>query len=115
MRRVFILAALLAAVLPSAALPAGPRAAPGGGHGTVDGVTPFSQFGFGVTLAADGSARGSFNCLMARASQFPGFDLMAVRGRVRSAVISGDTATFDGVGMFQAGNQGKSEATSTSS
>jgi hypothetical protein len=111
MRRLFILATLLAAVMPSAALAAGPRAAIGGGHGTVDGVTPFSQFGFGVTVAADGRSRGSFNCLMAGASQFPGFDLMAVRGRVTSAVISGDTATFDGVGMFQTGNQGKSEAT----
>jgi hypothetical protein len=111
MRRLFILAALLAALMPSAALAAGPHAATGGGHGTVDGLTPFSQFGFGVTVAADGSARGSFNCLMAGASQFPGFDLMAVRGRVTSAVISGDTATFDGIGMFQTGNQGKSQAT----
>jgi hypothetical protein len=111
MRRV-VLAVLAGAVLaasPSAA--AGAGVVNGGGRGTVDGVSPFSQFGFGVNLGVDGSVNGQFNCLMAGASEFPGFDLMAVRGRVTSAVINGSTATLDGAGMFQTGNQGKQPAT----
>jgi hypothetical protein len=50
---------------------------------------------------------------MAGSSQFPGFTLMAVRGQVTSATISESesAASFDGVGMFQTGNQGKSPAT----
>jgi hypothetical protein len=74
-------------------------------------VTPFSQFGFAVARGPDGSAQGSFNCLMAGASQFPGFTLMAVRGQISAATITETTATFDGAGMFQTGNQGKSPAT----
>jgi hypothetical protein len=83
----------------------------GGGRGTVDGSTPFSQFGFQVTRHDDGSVTGHFNCLMAGASEFPGFDLMAVRGQVTDAVFAGDEVTFEGTGMFQTGNQGKSPAT----
>ena len=98
------------ALVPAVAV-ADPRVANGGGRGTADGVHPFSQFGFGVTRSADGSVQGSFNCLMAGASQFPGFTLMAVRGQVTRAVISGDMATFDGTGMLQTGNQGKFDAT----
>jgi len=93
------------------ALAAGPSIANGGGHGTVDGTTPFSQFGFGVTESHDGSVQGSFNCLMAGVSEFPGFTLMAVRGQVTNAVVGADAASFDGIGMFQTGNQGKSPAT----
>jgi hypothetical protein len=106
------LAGLLAAcaLIPATAV-AGPAVANGGGRGTVDGVHPFSDFGFNVTRSADGSVQGSFNCLMAGSSQFPGFTLMAVRGRVTHAAINGSTASFDGVGMFQTGNQGKSDAT----
>jgi hypothetical protein len=106
------LAALVAVfALVPAATAAGPAVANGGGRGTTDGQNPFSQFGFGVTRSADGSVEGAFNCLMAGASQFPGFTLMAVRGQVTNAVISGSAASFDGVGMFQTGNQGKSDAT----
>src|SRR2546426_11489472 len=83
----------------------------GGGTGTVDGEHPFSQFGLGLTRSTDGSVHGDFNCLMAGASQVPGFALMAIRGSVTSAVITGSTASFDGVGMLQTGNQGKSAAT----
>jgi hypothetical protein len=113
MQRLFgALAGLLVvcSLVPAAAA-AGPAVANGGGRGTVDGVHPFSDFGFGVTRSADGSVRGHFNCLMAGSSQFPGFTLMAVRGQVTHAAIDGGTATFDGVGMFQTGNQGKSDAT----
>jgi hypothetical protein len=112
MRRLAIVAAVTltsVAFVPSA-LAAGPQVVSGGGRGTIDG-TPFSQFGFSVTRAADGSVQGYFNCLMAGASEFTGFDLMAVRGQVTSVVVAGDTATLEGVGMFQTGNQGKLPAT----
>jgi hypothetical protein len=101
----------LAAVLPPAAAGGAPESVNGGGRGTIDETSPFSQFGFQVSKAADGSVRGHFNCLMAGSSQFPGFTLMAVRGQVTSLSISGDTATFEGSGMLQLGNQGKSAAT----
>jgi hypothetical protein len=99
-----------ACVLVPAAAAAGPAVANGGGHGT-DGTRPFSQFGFGVTRSADGSVQGHFNCLMAGATQFPGFTLMAVRGQVTSGTIGSGSASFDGAGMFQTGNQGKLPAT----
>jgi len=105
------LAVLAAAcVLVPAAAATGPAVANGGGHGT-DGIRPFSQFGFGVTRSADGSVQGHFNCLMAGATQFPGFTLMAVRGQVTSGTIGSGSASFDGAGMLQTGNQGKFPAT----
>lgn len=114
MKRLFILSAalLLSATLSvSPAAAGGPTVANGGGRGTIDGTNPFSQFGFAVTRSSDGSVHGQFNCLMAGASKVPGFDLMAVRGQVTSVVVSGNTATFEGAGMLQTGNQGKSPAT----
>ncbi|MGH2574032.1 MAG: hypothetical protein ACRDGU_11275 [Actinomycetota bacterium] len=107
----FVAVLMSAALSASPAAAAGPAVANGGGRGTVDGTNPFSQFGFGVTQAAGGQVQGQFNCLMAGASEFPGFDLMAVRGQITSVVVWGSTATFDGAGMFQTGNQGKSPAT----
>lgn len=98
---ILVVAAL---VLAPSSLAAGPSVANGGGHGTVDGTTAFSQFGFSLTKSDDGSVRGSFNCLMAGVSEFPGFTLMAVRGQVTNAVIGAGTASFDGAGMFQTGN-----------
>jgi hypothetical protein len=97
------------ALVPAASV-AGPAVVNGGGHGT-DGIRPFSQFGFGVTQSADGSVQGHFNCLMAGATQFPGFTLMAVRGQVTSGTINSSSASFDGAGMLQTGNQGKFPAT----
>jgi hypothetical protein len=111
MMRLSLTLVVAALALVPTALAAGPSVANGGGHGTVDGATPFSQFGFNVTKGDDGSIHGSFNCLMAGVSEFPGFTLMAVRGQVTSAVIGAGTASFDGEGMFQTGNQGKSPAT----
>jgi hypothetical protein len=112
-RLVGALAAFLAAcaLVPAASSAAGPVAATGGGRGTTDGVHAFSDFGFSVMRSSGGAVEGHFNCLMAGSSQFPGFTLMAVRGQVTHAAIDGGTATFDGVGMFQTGNQGKSDAT----
>jgi hypothetical protein len=111
-RFVGVLVVVLAAcaLVPGAAA-AGPAIANGGGRGTSDDVHPFSQFGFGVTRSTDGAVHGHFNCLMAGASRFPGFTLMAVRGQVRSGTISAGAASFDGVGMLQTGNQGKFPAT----
>jgi hypothetical protein len=112
MKRVF--AALAGVAAACALIPAAEAADPtvsGGGRGTVDSAHPFSQFGFSVTSFADGSAQGSFNCLMAGASQFPGFTLMAVRGEVTSAAMTASRASFSGAGMFQTGNQGKAPAT----
>ena len=106
MARLVLVALVAAAALAPAAL-AG--TANGGGRGTVDGTSAFSDFGFGLTT--DGGVQGHFNCLMAGSSQFPGFTLMAVRGQVTNAVVAGGAASFDGVGMFQTGNQGKSPAT----
>jgi hypothetical protein len=112
MRTLGLLTALLTALaLAPTAFAAGPSAANGGGRGAVNGTTPFSQFGFGVTKGVDGSIHGSFNCLMAGSSQFPGFTLMAVRGQVTTAVIGQGAASFDGVGMLQTGPDGKFPAT----
>lgn len=90
---------------------AAPEAVSGGGRGTIDGTTPFSQFGFQVARHQDGSLTGHFNCLMAGATEVPGFDLMAVRGQVTAADFTGDAVTFTGTGMLQTGNQGKAPAT----
>jgi hypothetical protein len=110
MRRLLLVFVLVAVcVTPAAAN--GPVHVNGGGRGTVDGVNAFSQFGFQVSQAADGSVRGHFNCLMAGSSRFDPFTLMAVRGEVTNLSISGSMATFEGSGMLQTGNQGKSPAT----
>jgi hypothetical protein len=102
-----VLAALVATPVASAA------EANGGGRGTVDGTTPFSQFGFGARSEAAGIVTGHFNCLMAGASEFPGFDLMAVRGELETGTIGTASAVLSGSGMFQTGNQGKQPATFT--
>ena len=111
MRPLLLTFAVAALAFAPSSLAAGPSVVNGGGHGTVDGTTAFSQFGFGVTKGDDGAVRGSFNCLMAGASQFPDFTLMAVRGQITNAGIGTAAASFHGVGMFQTGNQGKSPAT----
>lgn len=110
MGKLLLMLTIATVVLAPSSLAAGPSVANGGGHGTVDGTAPFSQFGLNVSTS-NGSVQGAFNCLMAGASQFPGFTLMAVRGQVTSAVISGGGATFHGVGMLQTGPGGKFPAT----
>ncbi|HXF98446.1 MAG TPA: hypothetical protein VNJ46_07540 [Gaiellaceae bacterium] len=111
MRRLLLTVVSVAALLPAAAA-AGPQAqVNGGGRGTLDGATPFSQFGFQVAKTADGAVHGYFNCLMAGSSRVDPFTLMAVRGKVTSLSISGDTATFEGSGMLQTGNLGKEATT----
>jgi hypothetical protein len=100
MARLLLVLLLVAATLSPAAMGDAPTSVSGGGRGTVDGVTAFSQFGFQVSKADNGSVNGHFNCLMAGSSQFPGFTLMAVRGEVTTLVVSGGTATFEGSGML---------------
>jgi hypothetical protein len=110
MARVALLTILAAAVLAPAAQGA---VANGGGRGTVDGTKPFSDFGFSVSVE-NGAVHGHFNCLMAGSSRFPGFTLMAVRGRIKAATITGNAASFDGAGTLLtvvAGKQTKSPAT----
>src|SRR2546430_7145177 len=102
MRRVLLAVVLVAAALSPAAMGDAPTSVNGGGRGTVDGVNPFSQFGFQASKMADGSVQGHFNCLMAGSAQFPGFTLMAVRGEVTHATMGAGSASFDGVGMFLA-------------
>jgi len=114
MRRMFATAVVGLTLMFLAGAPVqalGPQSVNGGGHGTVDGHAAFSQFGLQVSLHSDGTVTGHFNCLMAGVSEFPGFDLMAVRGQVTEAEFDGDTASFSGSGMFQTGNQGKAPAT----
>jgi hypothetical protein len=85
----------------------------GGGRGTVDGVTPFSQFGFGVKFGAAGAASGNFNCLMAGASAFPGFEpLMKVSGSVTGGSVdsAAGTASFTGSGTLNLGPNGRLDA-----
>ena len=119
MRRLTMRCKLLLAVIAGAfvvaptALAAGPVIANGGGIGTVDGVTPFSHFGFGVTFT-DSSVSGEFNCLMAGNAAFPGFEpLMKVSGAVTAGTVNPTlgTATFDGSGTLNLGPSGSMPAT----
>ena len=111
------LAALLAAagVALAASGPASAASpvANGGGRGTIDGATPFSQFGFAVRFGEAGAASGSFNCLMAGSSAFPGFEpLMKVSGSVSGGSVDAGagTATFTGSGTLNLGPGGRMEA-----
>ena len=45
-----------------------------------------SQFGMQVAISPDGSAQGNFKCLMAGRSDFPGFRIMEVTGKVTAGV-----------------------------
>jgi hypothetical protein len=109
MKRLLTLLILVAAIVPAHAVAAGSTHVNGGGRGTVDGgVTPFSQFGFGISIAG-GSAQGHFTCLMAGSSVFTGFDpLMMVSGEVSSgsADVAAGTAQFFGSGMLNLGPSG---------
>ena len=112
-RLVVLLAAFFSAAFPVAAAAADSRAN-GGGRGTVDGVNPFSQFGFGVTFSDGGVASGNFNCLMAGSAAFPGFEpLMKVSGAVLTgtATPSLGVAEFTGSGTLNLGPSGRMPAT----
>jgi hypothetical protein len=110
------LAAVALAVVALAASGQASAASPvanGGGRGTVDGFSPFSQFGFGVRFGAAGAASGSFNCLMAGSSAFSGFEpLMKVSGSISggSVDVAAGTASFTGSGTLNLGPSGRMDA-----
>jgi len=109
MRRLLILLLAVVALAPSQAVGADSVHVNGGGRGTVDGVAPFSQFGFGVSIGPGGSAQGHFTCLMAGSSVFPGFEpLMKVDGQVSSgsASVGAGTAVLFGSGTLNLGPSG---------
>jgi hypothetical protein len=111
-RLVAVIAAFVALAASGEASAASPIAN-GGGRGSVDGVTPFSQFGFNVRFGAAGAATGSFNCLMAGSSAFPGFEpLMKVSGRVTAGSVdaAAGTASFTGAGTLNLGPSGRMDA-----
>jgi hypothetical protein len=109
---VLAIAALASALVASSAVATAPVVANGGGIGTVDGATPFSHFGFGVTFA-NGAVRGQFNCLMAGNAAFPGFEpLMKVSGAVTGGTAdpATGTAVFTGSGTLNLGPSGRMPA-----
>ena len=108
-----IIIAVVALAASGEASAASPTIANGGGRGSVDGVTPFSQFGFGVRFGAAGAASGTFNCLMAGSSAFPGFEpLMKVSGSVTGGSVNATagTASFTGSGTLNLGPSGRMDA-----
>jgi hypothetical protein len=110
-----LLTSLLAVVVltPSPAVSASSVQVNGGGRGTLDGVTPFSQFGFGVSINPGGTAQGHFTCLMAGSSAFPGFEpLMKVDGALSSgsASLAAGKAEFSGSGTLNLGPSRKMPA-----
>jgi hypothetical protein len=74
----------------------------GGGTGswTPAGTPPASQFGLGVRILGGGAAAGHFECLMSGRSAFPGFQLMAVQGKVTAGTATDTTASFSGAGTL---------------
>jgi hypothetical protein len=113
MKRLLILLLAVLVLVPSHAVAAGSTQVNGGGRGTLDGVNPFSQFGFGVSIAPGGSAQGHFTCLMAGSSVFPGFEpLMKVDGQVSSGSVNlgAGTAEFSGSGTLNLGPAGRTPA-----
>ena len=113
MRRLAALLAVGVALAASGPASAASPVANGGGRGTIDGATPFSQFGFAVRFGEAGAASGSFNCLMAGSSAFPGFEpLMKVSGSVSGGSVDAGagTATFTGSGTLNLGPSGRMEA-----
>jgi hypothetical protein len=94
------LAAAVAITLPAPAAAAEPAAHLAGG-----GTASISQFAVNVSMSSDGSARGSFECLMAGRSGFVlgAFGLvhnMIVHAAPSSGTVTGSLATFSGSGRL---------------
>ncbi|MGH3134607.1 MAG: hypothetical protein ACRDNY_12870 [Gaiellaceae bacterium] len=106
---------LLAGVglVPPAALADRATVVNGGGTGTfgadldADGDVDGSHFGLGITIRADGSVRGHFECLMAGNADILGLPLMAVEGNVTAASVSESTALVSGVATVNLGSSGR--------
>jgi len=109
MKRLLTGLLLVVTLAPMHAVAASSTQVTGGGRGTLNGVDPFSQFGFGASIGSGGSAQGHFNCLMAGSSTFPGFEpLMKVDGDVSSgsANSGAGTAVLRGSGTLNLGPSG---------
>ena len=108
----FILLLITANVLSTQSVAAGNALkVTGGGTGTFgadldgDGDVDGSQFGLGVIVQGDGSAKGHFECLMAGRSDILGLHLMSVAGQVANGSVSDDkSVTFSGVGSVNLGD-----------
>lgn len=100
MKRLVLLALLLAAFAGSPL----PATAQGSLHvnggGTATGADTSSQFGMGVLLDGNGAASGQFTCVMAGRSAMTsmGLSLMAVQGPVTTGMATLEGATFGGIG-----------------
>jgi hypothetical protein len=111
---ILLLAAILVVaftLLPLSAAAQSATRVTGGGTGTFgadldgDGDIDGSQFGMGVTIWEESSARGHFLCLMAGRSDILGLPLMAVEGKVNDGRVNdGGSATFSGVATINLGN-----------
>ena len=109
MKRLLLVLLAIGVLAPSHATAASSTQVTGGGRGTVNGVTTFSQFGFGASIAPGGTAQGHFNCLMAGSSAFAGFEpLMKVDGDVSSGSVNAGagTAVLRGSGTLNLGPSG---------
>ena len=110
-RLVVVLSAVTMTCLqPALASAAGVTMVRGGGTGSFgadldgDGQIDGSQFGMSLAIRGDGSAGGSFLCLMAGRSQILGLHLMSVQGQVTGGMLNADgSATFSGTGSVNLG------------
>ena len=82
----------------------------GGGNGTfntdLDGDNDIdgSHFGIGISIFANGTAKGHFECNMAGNADILGLPLMAVEGKVGNGSLNADgSATFSGIATVNLG------------
>jgi hypothetical protein len=106
-RRAFVAAAFVGFFL---ATVGSSTAANGSWHLSGGGTADLSQVAFNVRIDANGSARGSFECLMAGRSAWtlPGFGLernMIVHAWPAEGTVSGSLVTFTGPGQLIADGQ----------
>ena len=83
----------------------------GGGNGTfnadLDGDNDIdgSHFGIGISIFANGTAKGHFECTMAGNADILGLPLMAVEGKVSNGTVNANgSATFSGIASVNLGN-----------
>jgi len=103
-RKRIALLVLVVGVLPSS-VASSATAAPGATHLSGGGTASISQVAMNVTIDGSGSARGSFECLMAGRSGFVLGDFglahnMIVHATPSAGSVSGSVATFQGTGSL---------------